>query len=60
MPYTAFDTFTYAELEENDDDLEKLRTLVGKITALDFYQPQKGRKRCISAMSGRGGHRDRC
>ncbi|MGV2818120.1 Chromate resistance protein ChrB [Phyllobacterium sp. SL163] len=45
MPYAAFDKFTYAELEENDDDLEKLRTLVGKIKALGFYQSHRGRTR---------------
>lgn len=28
---------TYAELEENDEDLKKLRTWFGKITVLDFY-----------------------
>lgn len=39
---SAADKFTYAELEENDEDLEKLRTWLGKIRALDFYQSPKG------------------
>ncbi|MCX8227197.1 MAG: hypothetical protein OTI35_14050 [Sulfitobacter sp.] len=29
--------FTYAELEEEDNDLKKLQSWIGKITALDFY-----------------------
>ncbi|WP_353884997.1 Chromate resistance protein ChrB [uncultured Phyllobacterium sp.] len=42
MPYAAFDKFTYVEPEENDDDLKKLRTWLGKIKALDVYQSPKG------------------
>jgi hypothetical protein len=34
---TAANKFTYAELEENDEDLQKLRTWFAKIKALDFY-----------------------
>jgi hypothetical protein len=34
---SAANKFTYAELEENDGDLQKLRTWLGKIKALDFY-----------------------
>jgi len=34
---TAAGKLTYAELEENDEDLKKLKTWHGKITALDFY-----------------------
>jgi predicted nuclease with RNAse H fold len=29
--------FTFAELEEEDNDLKKLQSWIGKITALDFY-----------------------
>lgn len=31
------DHFTYAELEENEVDLKKLKVWIGKIKALDFY-----------------------
>ncbi|WP_068089471.1 Chromate resistance protein ChrB [Novosphingobium rosa] len=34
---TADEHFTYAELEENDEDLKKLRSWIAKITKLDFY-----------------------
>ncbi len=34
---TAAEHFTYAELEENDVDLEKLKGWLGKIRKLDFY-----------------------
>jgi hypothetical protein len=34
---TAAGKLTYAELEENDEDLKKLRTWHGKIVALDYY-----------------------
>jgi len=34
---TADMHFTYAELEENDQDLKKLRNWLGKIKKLDFY-----------------------
>jgi hypothetical protein len=34
---TAAQHFTYAELEENDVDLEKLKAWLGKIRKLDFY-----------------------
>lgn len=34
---TAAGKLTYAELEENDEDLKKLKVWHAKITALDFY-----------------------
>lgn len=34
---TADEHFTYAELEENDEDLKKLRNWLAKIGKLDFY-----------------------
>ncbi|HQS44914.1 MAG: chromate resistance protein ChrB [Rhizobiales bacterium 24-66-13] len=34
---TAAEHFTYAELEENDEDLEKLKGWLAKIRKLDFY-----------------------
>lgn len=34
--------FTYAELEENEEDLKKLKTWLAKIKALDFYKASKG------------------
>jgi hypothetical protein len=34
---TADEHFTYAEIEENDEDLKKLKTWFAKIQALDFY-----------------------
>ncbi len=34
---TAAEHFTYAELEENDEDLKKLQRWLGQITKLDFY-----------------------
>ncbi|MBE0581918.1 Chromate resistance protein ChrB [Devosia sp.] len=34
----ASDHFTYAEVEENDEDLKKLKTWYAKIKALDFYE----------------------
>ena len=34
---TAAGKLTYAELEENDEDLKKLRTWHAKIVALDYY-----------------------
>ncbi len=35
---TAASHFTYAELEENDEDLEKLKGWLAKIRKLDFYK----------------------
>lgn len=35
---TEAEHFTYAELEENDEDLEKLKGWLGKIRKLDFYK----------------------
>jgi hypothetical protein len=35
---TKAEHFTYAELEENDEDLEKLKGWLAKIRKLDFYQ----------------------
>lgn len=34
---TSAEHFTYAELEENDEDLEKLKGWLAKIRKLDFY-----------------------
>lgn len=34
---TEAEHFTYAELEENDEDLEKLKGWLAKIRKLDFY-----------------------
>ncbi|WP_225341559.1 Chromate resistance protein ChrB [Agrobacterium tomkonis] len=34
---TAADHFTYAEIEENDEDLKKLKSWFDKIRRLDFY-----------------------
>ena len=39
---TAARHFTYAELEENDEDLKKLRTWLEKIRRLDFYAAPQG------------------
>jgi hypothetical protein len=33
----AIEKFTYAELEEEDHDLKKLQSWIGKIRSLDFY-----------------------
>jgi hypothetical protein len=34
---TAAEHFSYAEIEENDEDLKKLKTWFAKIQSLDFY-----------------------
>lgn len=39
---TAAGKLTYAELEENDEDLKKLRSWHAKIAVLDFYKAPKG------------------
>lgn len=39
---SAAGKFTYAELEENDEDLKKLRTWFEKIRKLDFYGASLG------------------
>lgn len=39
---SAAGKFTYAELEENDEDLRKLRTWFEKIRKLDFYAASLG------------------
>lgn len=39
---SAAGKFTYAELEENDEDLTKLRTWFEKIRKLDFYNASLG------------------
>ena len=39
---TAAGKLTYAELEENDEDLKKLRSWHAKIAVLDFYQAPRG------------------
>lgn len=39
---SAAGKFTYAELEENDEDLKKLRTWFEKIRKLDFYEASLG------------------
>lgn len=53
---TADMHFTYAELEENDQDLKKLRNWLGKIKKLDFYgapllaEAEKHLKICEQAL----------
>lgn len=39
---TAAGKLTYAELEENEEDLKKLRSWYAKIAVLDFYQAPRG------------------
>ena len=39
---SAAGKFTYAELEENDEDLKKLQTWLEKIRKLDFYEASLG------------------
>lgn len=39
---SAAGKFTYAELEENDEDLKKLRSWFEKIRKLDFYEAPQG------------------
>ena len=41
---SAAGKFTYAELEENDEDLRKLRTWFEKIRKLDFYDASLARQ----------------
>lgn len=41
---SAVGKFTYAELEENDEDLKKLRSWLEKIRKLDFYGASLGAK----------------
>lgn len=41
---TAAHKFTYAELEENDEDLKKLRSWLEKIRKLDFHAASCGRE----------------
>jgi CRISPR/Cas system-associated endoribonuclease Cas2 len=53
---TAASHFTYAELEENDEDLEKLKGWLTKIKKLDFYtaplsqQADAKLKHCIGLL----------
>lgn len=53
---TAVGKLTYAELEENDEDLKKLRVWHAKIAALDFYgaplaaQSQEHLQRCETLL----------
>lgn len=48
--------FTYAELEENDEDLEKLKGWLSKIQKLDFYQAELSKEantrldHCVSLL----------
>lgn len=41
---TADEHFTYAELEENDEDLEKLKGWLAKIQRLDFYKAPRAQE----------------
>ena len=41
---SAAGKFTYAELEENDEDLKKLRTWLDKIRKLDFHGASLGKE----------------
>jgi hypothetical protein len=41
---SAAGKFTYAELEENDEDLKKLRTWLDKIRELDFHGASLGKE----------------
>ncbi|MDE1901264.1 MAG: chromate resistance protein ChrB [Alphaproteobacteria bacterium] len=41
---SAAGKFTYAELEENDEDLKKLRSWLDKILKLDFYKASLSEK----------------
>jgi hypothetical protein len=41
---TAAEHFTYAELEESDEDIEKLKGWLAKIQRLDFYQAPLGQE----------------
>lgn len=55
---TAAEHFTYAELEENDEDLEKLKGWLAKIQRLDFYKAPLGQEaegrlnHCIALLDG--------
>ena len=55
---TAAKHFTYAELEENDEDLNKLNSWFDKVTARDILGASRradaaaGLKDCISALDG--------
>lgn len=55
---TAAGKLTYAELEENDEDLKKLKTWHAKIASLDFYgaplaeEARAGLKRCEARLEG--------
>lgn len=55
---TAAEHFTYAELEENDVDLEKLKGWLAKIRKLDFYgaplseEAEKRLDRCAALLEG--------
>lgn len=50
--------FTYAELEENDEDLEKLKGWLAKIRALDFYKAPLSAEadarleQCVALLAG--------
>lgn len=54
--------FTYAELEENDVDLEKLKGWLAKIRKLDFYQAPLSAEadvqlqRCVSLLESYASH----
>jgi hypothetical protein len=55
---TKAEHFTYAELEENDEDLEKLKRWLVKIRKLDFYnaplseQADRSLTHCIELLEG--------
>ncbi|WP_150291005.1 Chromate resistance protein ChrB [Sphingobium estronivorans] len=55
---TAAEHFTYAELEENDVDLEKLKGWLAKIRKLDFYgaplseEAEKRLDHCAALLEG--------
>lgn len=54
----AQDHFSYAEIEENDEDLKKLKTWFSKIRTLDFYDAPLGKEaqsridQCESLLDG--------
>lgn len=55
---TAGGHFTYAEIEENDEDLKKLRVWLVKIRKLDFYdapiaaEAERRLRQCAEALDG--------
>jgi hypothetical protein len=55
---TRAETYTFAELEESEQDLEKLTRWLAKIQARDFFPHERGQQaavlmaRCRSALNG--------